>query len=550
MLKLPHLRDRGARTKRGAEIIGTLFRYGLEAVFDRIKLARKFPFTEPRHKGTAVLSMPQRVRLAFEELGPTFIKLGQVLSTRPDILPAEYIAEFEKLQDDVAPVPFEDVKALVESSLKKPLGSVFGYFRAKPIASASIAQVHFAKLPDGRRVAVKVRRPGIERLIATDTEIILELAGYLKDRVLVDEIWRPVELAREFQRSIKDELDFAKELANQKKFLVNFEGEERIRIPAVYEELSTGEVLTMEYIAGRKIKSVINDTRGRFPKKEIAAIAARAGIKQIFVDKFFHGDLHPGNIFWLDKTRQLALVDFGLVASLGGEEVRSLILMLGGFLDQDTDQVIFALEGLNIVRSSRQAAEIRRSVEILLGKYHDASVKDIKIAVLIEEIFGLMLEYRLRLPSNLVMMAKSIVAADGMALQIDPDFNMASFVKPYVEEAARGELSFDHLKKEGGRFLRGSWRLMSGLPYDLYWLLRNLKNNEFQIKFVHADLERQLRGITSSANRLSVSLIAAALIIGSSYLINSLRTLGIIGFIIAALLGLSLLISMFRTRKR
>jgi ubiquinone biosynthesis protein len=548
-MKIVDLKQKYGEMQRAIEIVETFFRYGLEDLFDATSLAKRYNLSLGSEMKGKKTTTPEKVRMALEELGPTFVKLGQLLSTRPDILPPGYITEFQKLQDKVPPFPFHEVKAQIHSSLGATVETIFKEFGKEPVASASIAQVHAGVLHEGTKVAVKIKRPDIEAIIASDTRIILELAQFVSDRHLVDEIWRPLEIAEQFDRSIREELDFGNEIANQKKFFENFADEKGVRIPKVFDDYSSRDIITMEYLEGVKLNKVVGSRGDKYPKKEIASIGAAAVLKQVFLDHVFHGDLHPGNLFWLEGEGRLGFVDFGLAGRLDEVEGKALTAMLYGIVNRDSEKVLLGIEGLEIIDSSQQSGSLKREVDALLDKYFGSKLKDIKMAPLIQEIFGVMLKLRIRLPVDLVVLAKTLVSVEGLAESLDPDFNLFQFSKPYVEAAVRQQFSVGNVKKDAENTLMQSARLMKGLPNDLYWLLRNLKNNDFKVKVEHQRLGSLLEEIERIGNRLSFSLIVAGLIIGSSYLMPTYRQLGLAGYLIASLMGVALVISMFRRNK-
>jgi len=539
--------------KRIIEILETFFHYGLEDVLDEVNIVRELNI--PLFKKKEVLSgikrksMPERMRLAFEKLGPAFVKFGQFLSTRPDILPYEYIMEFEKLQSDVTRVPFYKIKSQIHNSLGKTIDKLFVDFDRKPVAAASMSQVHAAILPNGTKVAVKVKRPDIDEVIYTDTKIIWKLAKFLKNKQLVNEVWKPVELSEQFERTLKDELDFKIEIANQKKFFLNFVDEPSIKIPKVFDEYSSDCVITMEYVKGMNINKVARSRSKKYVKEEIAKIGERAIFKQVFVDYFFHGDLHPGNILWLEKEQKICFIDFGIVGNLHNDEVKALSLMLSGILSFDSEKILLGIEGLDIINSSRQADCLKREVYQLLEKYYNAVLKEVKIATLIQEIFNLMLKLRISLPINLVKLAKTFMMAEGLAEKLDPDFCLFEFAKPYVAISVKKQIDYKNIKnKIENKILRSS-QLLESLPEDLQWFLRNLKNNDFKIKIEHQKLHYVLAEIAQTGNRLSASLIVAGLVVGSSYIMPTFKEVGLIGYFIAFLIGIGIIVGMMRKNK-
>lgn len=305
----------------------------------------------------------------------------------------------------------------------------------------------------------------------------------------------------------------------------------------------------MEYLQGTKLQKIIRSKGNTNLKKQIASIGAHAILKQIFIDHFFHGDLHPGNLFWIADEHKLGFIDFGLVGMVNQDELKALTMMLMGVTENDATKLTLGIEGLGIIDTSDQSAKLKNRIEKMLAKYFDSKLEEIQMSIFIKEIFDIMHDLQIRFPVDLVVLAKSLISVEGFATELDPNFNMFTFCRPYIELALENQYDLKHIKSDLENTFFQSTRFIKGLPNDLYWILKRVKNNNFKIKLEHLHLQKLLNGIEIVGNRVSFSLIVAALIIGSSYVIPYYRGLGLFGYIMASLLGIGLLISMFKKNK-
>jgi len=561
-VKLLNWRQNYRNAKRLRQIVLVLVKYGLEHFFDRpslerySKIGKKILRVKQEDKKIKQLSLPQRARLVLEELGTTFIKLGQVLSTRPDLISPKFTEEFGKLQDQVAPFSYDKVEEQIKNELGKSTKELFVEFEKKPIAAASLSQVHKAKLPNGKIIAIKVQRPQIEKIIEADLAILFNLAKFLEKRILGIRLYQPIEIIEEFARIIKKELDFIQEGHNINKFRANFKDSQTVRVPKVYWRFTTSRVLAMEFIDGIKISEITKIKNGKFDRKKIARRGVDVVLKQIFEDGFFHGDPHPGNIFVL-KNNIIVLLDCGMVGYIDEETMNNMADLLIAVVAKDTNKIIKSFVEMDIINEEMNLKELRTDIKEFVNKYYGVPLKQLEIGKIGEEVLEVMIRNHIKVPSELVLLIKALVTIEAIGRKLDPEFDMVSHVKPFVKKLIQKRHSPSQVWKKGADFLTDSIRLFWSLPEEFRWLVRKLKQGELNIGFRHKGLEKLINSMDKASNRFSFSIIIASLIIGSSLIIQSDKgpllfdfpALGILGFLVAAILGLGLVISILRSGK-
>jgi len=561
-VKFLNWRQNYRNAKRLRQIVLVLVKYGLEHFFDRpsleryLKIGKKIFRVQQEDKRIERLSLPQRTRLVLEELGPTFIKLGQVLSTRPDLISPKFTEEFSKLQDQVPPFSHDELEAQIRSELGKPIKELFVEFEKKPVAAASLSQVHKAKLSNGRIVAVKIQRPQIEKVIKADLAILFNLAKFLEKRLLGIRLYQPVEIIEEFARIIKRELDFIQEGHNIDKFQANFKDSQTAGVPRVYWRFTTSRILVMEFIDGIKISEITKIKNGEFDRKKIARRGIDAVLKQIFEDGFFHGDPHPGNIFVLENNI-IVMLDCGMVGYIDEETMNNMADLLIAVVAKDTNKIIKAFEEMDIINEEMSLKELRIDIKEFVNKYYGVPLKQLEIGKIGEEVLEVMIRHQIKVPSDLVLLIKALVTIEAIGRELDPEFDMVGHVKPFVKNLVKKRYSPSQVWKKGTDFIADSIRLFWSLPEEFRWLVKKLKRGELNIGFQHKGLEKLINSIDKASNRFSFSIIIAALIIGSSLIIQSNKgplffgfsVLGILGFLVAAILGLGLVISILRSGK-
>jgi ubiquinone biosynthesis protein len=534
---------------RYRQILTILFKYGFDSLLDRLNLNSYFEsgmqmISRNRRERVEGLTDFERLRMACEELGPTFIKMGQILSTRSDLIPVDLVRELTKLQDNVPAFPFAQVKEIVEQELCAPLDALFAHFDDTPLAAASIGQVHRARLVTGESVIVKIQRPGIRKIIEVDLEILFHLATLMEKNIEEAEIYRPTRVVDEFARSIEKEINYKIEAQHAERFARQFTGNEAIYIPRIFNETSTGRVLTMEYVDGIKASDVDMLEQAGLDRKLIAARGADVTFEQIFKFGFFHADPHPGNICILPGN-VICYLDFGMMGYIDKRSMETFADIIIGYARRDEAAIADAV--LRIVEwddpPDRRALE--SDIASFIDLYLYKPLKDMHMGEILQELLDLFTRHRLRLPPDIFFMIKAMTEVEGLGLMLDPDFNMIEKVEPFIRDLQMQRI---HPKKLMGDFLASS-TLLKGVPFELYDLLRQLKSGKARIGVDHQGLEPLIFGMERSSNRISFALIIAALIVGSSLIMMTrpgptlfeLPLLGLLGYSLAGVLGIWLL---------
>ena len=542
--------------KRSKQIVSVLVKYGLDYFIDQAKISFWLKIRK-KSKRFQELTPPKRLRLALEELGPTFVKFGQILSTRPDFLPPDFIRELEKLQDKVPPFSSFQAKKIIEKELNKPLEELFKKFETKPIAAASLSQVHKAILPNNEIVAVKVQRPGIKEIIELDLKILENLAGFLENRLYNGWVYQPKLIVTELKKAIEREIDFINEAYNFERFRINFKDIEYIRVPKIYWEMSTSKVLTMEFIKGTKVDEITQEKyKNVFDAKKVAKRGAQAILKQILEDGFFHADPHPANIL-IQPPATIVMLDVGMVGYLDKETTFKIAEFIQAIIDKNLEQIISCLQDLGVVIKEVDENLFRHDLKELLDRYFGIPLKRLEIKKISEDMLKVMVEHHLSLPSSFVLMLKALSMEESIGKKLDPDFDMISTAKPFVKKILRRKFMPQALLKKSSILFQESVELIEELPGDLIKILHKIKEGELKFNFEHQGLEKLITEINRSSNRISFSLIIAALIIGSSLVLQQqfgpfifgYSAIGIVGYLLASFLGLGLVISILSSGK-
>jgi len=560
MLTISRIHRNIRSLRRYRDVLGILIKYGFGHIVEQLnltyylQLGRRVISLGKASKEVERLSPAERLRLAVEELGPTFIKLGQVLSTRPDILPRDYLVEFGKLQDQVPSHPYEEIAAQIVRELGSPVEEVYAEFSPIPIAAASMAQVHVARLKTGEDVVVKVLRPGVERIIGTDLDILMGLAYLIEHHVPLLESLHPVDIVKEFRRTITREMNFAREGHTIDRFAANFAGNPNVVIPKVFWECSGETVLTMQRVTGVKVSDIGElEARGHDPK-ELAQRGADFFLQQVLVHGLFHGDPHPGN-FFVNDDGAFCLIDFGMVGRLDDNLKIRLVDLLTAFLQRNAEKIIAQLIYSGDLPEEGDIKALRRDLTEFIDDYYDIPLQDIRVGKLLGEFFELLTSYRIRFPSDLMLLTKALVTIEGVGRQLDPDFNMVGHLKPFMERTLRERYAPSGILLETGEVLQAYGNLLKTLPKDIRQFVNRLNRNKFKIDLEHRGLGQLISDLDKSSNRISFSLIIAALIVGSSIVMQTEKgpllfgfpLLGLLGYSIAAFLGLWLAIAILRS---
>ena len=495
------------KLKRYRNVINILFKYGFGIIIEQTHLL-KFPI---RRKKKIKEPVPLRVRKLLEELGPTFIKLGQILSTRPDLIPVEYIKELEKLQDDVREEDFNIMRDFIEKEIGGKIEDIFEEFNPEPVASASISCVYKAKYK-GKEVAVKVQRPGIKDQIITDIQILYDIAGLIERFIKESEIYQPVKIVREFERSIKKELNFLMEGRNIEMMRENLK-DERVLIPEVFKELTTERILVTEFIDGIKI-SKVEEWSKYVEKEKIIKTGAEIILKQIFDIGFFQADPHPGNIFVL-KDGRIGLIDFGQVGYIDDEKRYYLMNLLTGIINGEPDKVILTLKYMGAIDQKVDIEELKEEIYQLLETYKNIPIKNIKIGEVLESSFEIMRKYRVKIPVSFTLMGKAIITLEGLCYFIDPEFKLMEAIEFFYINFMEKRIKFSHFLKEFKNLFDRTHYFLKEIPEIFEIFIESVKNQKVKEKLLEERIKILNSNIKKAGTKISLSLIISSLFISS-----------------------------------
>jgi ubiquinone biosynthesis protein len=542
-----------AKLGRFKDIVTTLMSYGLDEVVQRLN------FTGSRliqriYSVEQEMGIYERIRRVLEDLGPTFIKFGQIMSLRPDLLPTDLLFELSKLQDDVPPVETAEIRTVVTKSLRQPIEIVFSTFDNDVVAAASISQVHRAVLKkEGAIVVVKVRRPGIRKKIQADLNILESIAHRLHNN---SEDLKPYDLPNlvsVLRRSLIREIDFRIEAQNLK-IASTFAADTDIHIPKVYHDYCSEHLLIMEYVQGEKIRDI---DPGREDAFDLAKQGLNAAIKQILSDGFFNADPHPGNLL-ITPDRKLCILDWGMVGHLTERDRYELIDMLKSVIDKDSDALVHVL--LRLSKTDNGVIDRRalgRELLSILNNYFAVPIKDVHIGKLLLAIMSLLRTYHLQLPTDLVIMVKALVTAEGTARLLYPELDIVSEAKNYISRLAEQRYNPGNLWRSLQTNVSNIWTAQRDIPWQLLNIFSKLERGTLGLHFHLDKLERLVNALENSSNRLTAGIIVAALIVGSSMIITTgvgpfifgFPVLGVIGYFISSVMGLWLVVTILRGKK-
>jgi ubiquinone biosynthesis protein len=554
-MNVPQARTSSGRYRQVAEILA---RHGLGYLVGILGLERFVPF----HRGILghprrpePYTRPEHVRMALEELGATFTKLGQIVSTRSDLVPPDYQAELAKLQDAAPTVSIEEIREALLTELGRPLEEFFASFDPAPLAAASIGQAHAATLPDGTEVVVKVRRPGVVEQVEADLAILQNLAVRASHRWEMAKQYDLVTLVQEFAQTLREELDYIREGRNAERFAANFSGDPTVHIPRIFWETTTARVLTLERLHGMKIDDVEALAAAGIDRKELAVQSSRILLKMVFDDGFFHADPHPGN-FFVEPDGRIGIVDFGMVGVVDDRTEAQLVAVLLAITSQDAERLSDAFLDLGMAREHIDREALQRDLQHLVSRYYGQPLGEIVLGPLLQDALGIVRRHHLQLPSSLALLLKTVVMSEGVGVQLDPEFRLTSVLAPYAQHLMLRQYSPALWARRLSRAGLDAARLGVELPEQARRILGDLERGNFEVGVRPMGFEPLMQRAEQLINRLVLGMIAAAFIVGLAFLMSVYHPFGgkawmgpffAIGFVIAAMLGVYLAWSILRS---
>lgn len=543
------------------QILGVLIRHGFGDSVRRLGLADRLERAGHALKwehaaDLARLEPSVQVRLAIEELGPTFVKLGQILAGRADLFGPEYIAEFEKLHSHVPAVPLETLRPQLCEDLGGEPEDVFARFDPEPLAAASIAQVHRAQLKDGTEVIVKIRRPGITDTIEADLRLLARIAAVAEAEIPSLKPYRPQQLVRELARSLKRELDLASECRNAERIATNLAPLPWIVVPKVHWQHTTERVNVQDFVGGVAGNDLAGLDRQNFDRNLLAQRGSQAVLKMIVQDGFFHADPHPGNVFYLEGNR-IAFIDFGMVGRLSQRRRDELLNLLLGLVERNPQTVADVLLDWTGDEHGVNLALLETEIEAFVDQYHGTPLAQLNLGQMLADVTAILREHHLGLPSDMALLIKAFITLEGMGRGLDPAFHMTTEALPLLRQVVRARYKPQVVATRAWQTLRHTLAVAEQLPHDVSRLLRNARRGRVHVGIELAHLKRVGDQIDRAANRLTMALVIAALIIGSSIVMTvqggptlfGLPAFGFIGFASAFVGGLWLVRAIWRSSK-
>jgi ubiquinone biosynthesis protein len=541
---------------RLSEIAQVAVKHGFGYFFERHRLTDLFPWIDRDGGAETPSDRGRRLREMLDELGPTFVKFGQLLSTRPDIVPPDIVLELQKLQDDVRPIPFAQVERVISEELDLTIEQAFLAFEEQPTAAASIGQVHHAVLPNGERVAVKVQRPNAPRQIESDIALLYQAARLAKERVRALDFIDAEQVVDEFARSIRAELDYRAEARNAEVFRRNFAGRADVKIPRVFWTYTRQRVLVLELLDGTQLADLDLGALGQIERRDLTYRIAETWMTMIFRHGFFHGDPHPANIFVLDGGAAIGLVDFGQVGKLTDEDMSKLTRMFIDAANERVESLPRRLAELGVRYPREREEEFTDVLRDVYYRYYGVSLAEIDPLQVIREAFDVIYRLNLRLPTRFVLLDKAIATLASVGIELYPDFNVFEVAKPYARNLMLERFSPERIlaraQKESGEFVR----IAAAMPYQVSDFLEQIRDGQIEVGFVHKGLDEFMHKVDVAFNRLVVALVVVGGLIGSSLIgifakhgpfVFGVNFLSFIGFLLSGALGIWLLWGVIRS---
>src|SRR5438128_9101968 len=542
---------------RISEIAGVAVKHGFGYFFETHRLTDLLPARLTRSRlPEATSERGQHLRELLDELGPTFVKFGQLLSTRPDIVPPDILAELQALQDDVRPFPYQDVERVIQEDLELSVEQLFTEFDETPVAAASIGQVHRATLPNGHRVAVKVQRPNAPRQVEADLALLYQAARLARERVRALDFIDARQLVDEFARSIRQELDYRLEARNAAAFHSNFAGHPHVHVPRVFWSYTRSRVLTLEWLEGVQVVDIDPAQWSLEERRELAYLTTETWMTMIFRHGFFHGDPHPANILVLGSADQIGLVDFGQTGKLTDDDMSKLTRLFIDAASENVEALPRRLADLGVRYPKEREEEFLAELRELYYRYYGASLAEIDPLQVIREAFNLIYTMNLRLPTRFLLLDKAIATLGSVGLALYPDFNVFEVARPYarglmMERFGPGRLA-RRARKESLRLAQ----VLTEMPYQVHDFLEEIRDGQIEVGFVHKGLEEFMNRMDVVFNRLVVAMIVAGGLTGSSLIgifakagphVLGINVISVVGFALSGLLGVWLLWGVVRS---
>ncbi len=548
---------------RVRQIVNVLLKYGFGKLIDQVHLNRFIPFrTRLRAFGQwpplKSPTTPERLRKAFAELGPSFIKLAQILSTRPDLITKPFADEFKKLQDRVPPFPSEEAKRIIEEETGLPIDDIFSKLEALPVAAASIAQVHHGTLLDGSDVIIKVQRPGIREQIETDINILTSVACLMERYISESAFYNPTGIVEEFARTVRKELDFTQEARNCVRFGRNFSGSHDVYIPKIFSEFTTEKILVMERINGVRIDDLGGITKLGLDRVRLARVGVDAYFKQILEDGFFHADPHAGNIFAMPDGR-IGFMDFGIVGRVSPELRETMANTFLALIHKDFDKLIEQYIELGLVPEHLDLDVFRREFKADLADFleplYGLTLQELNFAEYIDTVTHLAVKHKLRIPADLLLVNKAMLILENLGRELDPNFNFIAAAEPYASKLVRERIRPGRLYEKARKNIMEVSDFFTLFPKQMKQIIRKVLKDDIHLKMTHVGLEKLIRDMDRSSNRIAFSMIISAILLSSAIMhamgvgpsIYGMSVLGFLTFGFAFILGIWLIVSIIRS---
>lgn len=543
--------------QRYRQILFVLLKYGFDDLIAKLKVDQYLEvgwlFGPKKNSSVKTLSRAERIRLSIEELGPTFIKMGQMLSTRSDLLPEDILQELCRLQDEVPSFPVEKARAIIRKELGKDVEEVFAEFNDKPLAAGSIGQVHLAKLKDGQEVAVKVQRPKIRASIDTDLEIIHHMATLMEHQMEMGQIHKPTKIVDEFGRTLRQELDYTMEAANIERFAKMHEADAHVYVHRIFRECSTGKIITTQYVRGIKPDSVGRLERAGLSPTSIARSGAELVMGQIFFHGFFHADPHPGNLLVLEGNL-LCFLDFGMMGRLDRQSREIFAELILNIIQRNEVKATDAVLKLTHSHALVDRLSLEREISELIDQYLYRPLKELEIGKIIRQLMDLTVKHELQIPAQFFLLIKSISQIESLGRDLDPDFDLTERAGPYIRKLLMNRYHPKRVMRDFYETGSDLVYLLKEVPGELRELLKQAKQGQIKMEMKHAGLRPMQNTLSHLSNRISSAIVLAAIIVGSSLIIHSkippywhgIPIIGLAGFLASGVMGLILLRSIWK----